>query len=296
MAARVEVTHADRVLFPADGITKGDLVDYYTRIAGVMVPHLKGRPLTLWRYPRGIGQKGFVQQDFADSLPDWMGRADVTKEGGGTVVHPTVERRDALRWIANQNCVIVHSWLSRRDSLHTPDRIIFDLDPSADDFAVVKATARTVADVLDDLGLVSYVQTTGSRGLHVVTPVKGGNDFDTVRQFARDVADVVAADDPAHRTVEMRKDKRGDRVYLDVMRNAYAQTAVAPYAVRARRGAPVATPLEWDELGRRGLRADSFSIRDVPKRVAEIGDPWADIGRRGRSLARPMQRLAKLHA
>ena len=294
MPARVEVTHADRVLFPS-GVTKGEMVEYYSDIAEVMVPHVKNRPLTLWRYPRGVGQKGFVQQDFEDSLPDWMGRVKVTKEGG-TLVHPTADNRDALRWLANQNCVIVHSWLSRRDRLHTPDRIIFDLDPSTDDFAVVKATARTVADVLDDLGLVSYVQTTGSRGLHVVTPIKGDADYDTARQFAKSVAEVVADDDPAHRTVEMRKAKRGDRVYLDVMRNAYAQTAVAPYSLRARRDAPVATPLDWDELGRRGLRSDFFTIRDVPKRVAERGDPWSDIARRGRSLTRPTQRLAKIHA
>jgi bifunctional non-homologous end joining protein LigD len=295
MATKVEVTHPDRVLFPADGITKAELVDYYTQITDVMVPHLKGRPLTLWRYPRGIDQQGFVQQDFADSLPDWMGGVTVAKEGG-TVVHPTADRRDALRWLANQNCVTVHAWLSRRDRLDTPDRIVFDLDPSGSDFAVVKATARTVADVLDELGLASYVQTTGSRGLHVVTPLKGDADFDAARQFARDVADVVAADDPAHRTVEMRKAKRGDRVYLDIMRNAYAQTAVAPYAVRARRGAPVATPLEWDELGRRGLRPDQFTIRDVPKRVAERGDPWAELARHGRALTRPAQRLAKIRA
>lgn len=293
MVTKVEVTNPDRVMFPADGITKADLVDYYSTIADVMVPHLRGRPLTLWRYPRGIEQKGFVQQDFADSLPDWMGRVEVGKEGG-TVVHPTADRREALRWLANQNCVTVHAWLSRRDRLHTPDRIVFDLDPTADDFAVVKATARAVADVLEELGLVSYVQTTGSRGLHVVTPIRGDADYDTVRQFARDVAGVVAADDPANRTVQMRKANRGDRVYLDVMRNAYAQTAVAPYAVRARRGAPVATPLSWDELSRRGLRADLFTIRDIPNRVAERGDPWADLARRSRSLIRPAQRLAKI--
>jgi bifunctional non-homologous end joining protein LigD len=294
MPARVDVTHPDKVLFPS-GVTKGEMVEYYSEIAEVMVPHVKDRPLTLWRYPRGVGQKGFVQQDFEDSMPAWMGRAKVTKEGG-TLVHPTADSRDALRWLANQNCVIVHSWLSRRDRLHTPDRIVFDLDPSTDDFAVVKATARTVADVLDDLGLVSYVQTTGSRGLHVVTPIKGDADFDTAREFARSVAEVVAADDPAHRTVEMRKAKRGDRIYLDVMRNAYAQTAVAPYSVRAGREAPVATPLSWDELGRRGLRADLFTVRDVPKRVAERGDPWSGIARRARSLTRPIQRLAKIHA
>jgi bifunctional non-homologous end joining protein LigD len=295
MASKVEITHADRVLFPDDGITKGDLVDYYGEVADVMVPHVKGRPLTLWRYPRGIDQQGFVQQDFAGSLPDWMGSAEVTKEGG-TVVHPVADHRDALVWLANQNGVTPHAWLSRRDRLDEPDQVIFDLDPSTNDFAAVRAAARAVADVLDELGLASYLKTTGSRGLHVVVPISRGLDFDTVRQFARDVAAVVADDDPDHRTVEMRKDKRGDRVYLDVMRNAYAQTAVAPYAVRARRGAPVATPLEWDELDRRGMRPDRFTVRDVPKRIAEQGDPWADMRRHARSLARPMQRLSKLHA
>jgi bifunctional non-homologous end joining protein LigD len=291
----VEVTHADRQVFPADGITKGDIVDYYSDIADVLVPHLKGRPLTLWRYPRGIDNQGFVQQDFADSLPDWMGRVEVAKEGG-TVVHPTADRPEALRWLANQNCLTVHAWLSRADRLDSPDRLVFDLDPSGNDFAVVRATARAFADVLDELGLVSYLQTTGSRGLHVVAPIKGDNDFDSARQFARDVAEVVAADDPAHRTIEMRKSNRKGRVYLDVMRNAYAQTAVAPYSVRARRGAPVATPLGWDELDRRGLRADRFTIRDIPKRLAEDGDPWADLPRRARALTRPAQRLAKLRA
>jgi bifunctional non-homologous end joining protein LigD len=291
---KVEITHPDRVLFP-DGITKADLVDYYDAVAEVMLPHLKGRPLTLWRYPRGIDEQGFVQQDFAGSVPDWMSSAEVAKEGG-TVVHPIADRREALAWLANQNCITPHSWLSRRDRLDEPDLIVFDLDPSTTAFAPVRAAARACADVLEDLGLASYVKTTGSRGLHVVVPLSRGADFDTVRQFARDIAGVVAADDPAHRTVEQRKDKRGDRIYLDVMRNAYAQTAVAPYAVRARRGAPVATPLEWDELSSRGLRPDRFTIRDVPKRIAEQGDPWADMRRHARSLTRPMQHQTKLRA
>jgi bifunctional non-homologous end joining protein LigD len=294
-SARVEVTHPDRVMFPDDGITKGDLVDYYGEVADVMVPHVKGRPLTLWRYPRGIDQHGFVQQDFSSTLPDWMGAVEVTKEDG-TVVHPVADRRDALVWLANQNCVTVHSWLSRRDRLDEPDVVIFDLDPSADDFASVRAAARACGDVLRDLGLTPYLKTTGSRGLHVVAPLSRGPDFDSVRQFARDVADVVAADDPAHRTVEQRKNKRGDRIYIDVMRNAYAQTAAAPYTVRARRGAPVATPLEWDELSGRGMRPDRFTIRDVPKRVAQQGDPWADMRKHARALTRPIERLAKLHA
>lgn len=291
----VEITHPDRVVFPNDGITKGELADYYGEVADAMLPHLKGRALTVQRFPRGIGEQGWVQQDFADSLPDWMGRVKVTKEGG-TLVHPVAERPEALRWLANQNCVTLHVWQSRRDRLHHPDRLVFDLDPSDGDFAVVRATARTVAGLLDDLGLVCYVQTTGSRGLHVVTPLRADTDFDTARQFARDVAEVVAADDPAHRTVEARKDKRGDRVYLDIMRNAYAQTAVAPYSVRARAGAPVATPLEWDELDARGLRADRFTIREMPKRLAGQRDPWAGMYRRARSLTGPARRLAKLRA
>ena len=255
---------------------------------------LKGRPLTLWRYPRGIDEQGFVQQDFAATLPDWMGSAEVAKEGG-TVVHPVADRREALVWLANQNCVTPHCWLSRRDRLDEPDQIVFDLDPSTSDFAAVRAAAPCVRRRAGRSRHGVLLKTTGSRGLHVVVPISRGPDFDTVRQFARDVAGIVAADDPAHRTVEQRKDKRGDRIYLDVMRNAYAQTAVAPYAVRARRGAPVATPLEWDELDA-GLRADRFTIRDVPKRIAGQGDPWADMRRHARSLSRPMQRLTKLRA
>ncbi len=294
--ARIEVpvTHPDRVLFAADGITKGELVDYYTRVAPAMLPHLRDRPLSVQRFPRGIDAPGFVQQDFADSLPDWMDRAAVPKEDGGTVVHPVAGRPQALRWLANQNCVTLHGWLSRRRALDHPDRLVVDLDPSVDDFGAVCATARAVADLLDDLGLRCYVQTTGSSGLHVVTPLTPGPDFDTVRAFARDVARLVADQDPDHRTVEMRKQNRGDRVYLDIMRNGYAQTAVCPYAVRPRAGAPVATPLDWAELDDPTLRPDRYTIRDIPARLAEVGDPWAGMGRHARSLTRPRRRLAEL--
>ena len=291
----IDITHPERVLFPADGITKGDLVAYYRQVGTVMVPHLKGRPLMVQRFPRGIDDEGFVQQDFADSLPAWMDRAEVAKLGG-TVVHAVADHLEALVWLANQDCITVHTWLSRMDRLDRPDRVVFDLDPPDGEFGVIRATARVLADVLGDLGLACYVQTTGSRGLHVLVPLAADVDFDTARRFARDVAVVAAADDPAHRTVEIRKERRGDRVYIDVMRNAYGQTAVAPYAVRARRGAPVATPLEWDELNNRGMRADRFTIHDMPTRLAGQRDPWADLRRHARSLTGPTRRLAKLHA
>src|SRR3569833_2543619 len=148
----VEVTHADRVLFPDSGITKGDLVDYYSQVADAMLPHVKGRPLTLWRYPRGIDEKGFVQQDFADSLPDWMGRAAVRKEGG-TVVHPVADRRIALVWLANQNCITLHTWMSRRDRLDEPDRVVFDLDPTTKDNTTKQTTTHTHTNKHENLGL-----------------------------------------------------------------------------------------------------------------------------------------------
>lgn len=296
---QVGITHPDRVLFPADGITKADLVDYYAELAPVMLPHLAGRPLTLTRFPGGIDEEGFIQQNFAQSLPDWMRRAEVAKKGkqGETVVHPLAQRRAALVWTANHDAITLHTWLSRQPRLHRPDRVVFDLDPGADDpgdFGPVRATARAVADVLGELGLTAYLQTTGSRGLHVVVPLRGGAEFDTTRKFAREVAAVVAADDPAHRTTEIRKANRGGRVYLDIMRNAYGQNAVAPYAVRARPGAPVATPLDWDELDARGMRADRLTLRDVPKRMAERADPWGDMRHNARALTRPRQRLARL--
>jgi bifunctional non-homologous end joining protein LigD len=290
----VEITHPEKVLFPDDGITKGDLVNYYTEIAPSMLPHLKGRPLMLQRFPRGIGEHGFIQKDFEGALPDWISWIEVRKQGG-TVVHVVADRAEGLTWLANQDCITPHVWLSQRGRLDHPDRMIFDLDPSGSaDFGAVRASAYKLTEVLDGLGLVAYVQITGSRGLHVMVPLDADANFDTVRQFARDVADIVIADDPGQRTLEARKDQRGDRVYFDVMRNAYAQTTAAPYAVRARPGAPVATPIEWSELDGASMRPDLFTIRDVAKRVADHGDPWAEIRRHARSLSRPSDKLRRM--
>ena len=167
-----EITHPDRVLFPADGITKGDLVDYYSGVADVMLPHLKGRPLTVQRFPCGIGEKGFIQQDFADSMPDWMGAAEVAKQDG-TVVHPVAERREALVWLANQNCITLHAWQSRQGRLDRPDRLVFDLDPSeGTEFSVVVTIAKALLEELTELKLTSFVKTSGATGIHIYIPVE----------------------------------------------------------------------------------------------------------------------------
>lgn len=209
----VPITHADRVVFPDDGITKGHVVGYYRRVAAVMLPHLADRPLTLQRYPHGISGSGFIQQDLTSSgLPEWMGRAEVPKEGGGTVLHAVANRPEALVWLANQNCLTPHVWLSHVSRPETPDRMVIDFDPAGEDFGTVRAAAQATRDLLTELGLVAFVQTTGSRGLHVVVPLSGHADFATVRGFARDVAELIVADDPASRTLAARKADRGERV------------------------------------------------------------------------------------
>ena len=276
------VTHADRVLFPDDALTKGDVVEYYHRVAPVMVPHLRGRPLMLERHPEGIAGPGFYQKEVSAHFPEWIRRAEVPKEGG-TVTHPLADDEEALVYLANQGTLTFHTWLSRAARIYHPDQLIFDLDPPPGAFDTVRSAARRLADLLDALGLVPFVKTTGSRGLHVAVPLAGDSTFDETRAFARDVAAVLVASDPDRLTTEVRKAKRGGRVFVDVLRNGYAQTAVAPYTVRARPGAPVATPLDWDEVNAR-LDPRRYTIRNLFRRLGRKPDPWRDMAASARPL------------
>lgn len=291
----VETSNEDKVFFPAAGITKGDLIDYYRRIAGAILPYLKGRPLTMQRFPDGIEGEGFYQKDISDYFPDWIDRVRVSKEDG-TVTHVVCEKAATLVYLADQACITPHIWLSRRDRLENSDLLVFDLDPSTDGFGPVRAAAQALHELLDELGLVSYVQTTGSRGLHVFVPLDRSAGFDTVRSFAQDAAGLLAARDPKRLTTEQRKNKRGNRVFVDTLRNAYGQTAVAPYAVRARPDAPVATPLDWDEVGRGDLTPTKYTVRNVLRRLGQRNDPWAGIWRHARSLKEPRRRLHALRS
>jgi bifunctional non-homologous end joining protein LigD len=289
----VEISRPSKPLFP-DGTTKGDLAAYHEAVADVMLPHLARRPLNLERYPDGIGGERIMQQRAGRYFPDWIERVTVPKRGG-TVEHVVASSADALVYLAGQACITLHRWLSRADRLDRPDRLIVDLDPSNGTPADVRKAAREFGDLLRELGLEPFAMTTGSRGYHVVAPLQRRHDFDDVRAFARDLARVAAGRDPKL-TVEQRKAKRGDRILIDVMRNAYAHTAVAPYAVRARPGAPVATPLHWDELADSKLRPDRWNIRTVLDRLERDGDPWAEISRSGRALGPARRRLDRLLA
>ena len=278
------------MLFPDQGITKGDVVEYYRRVAPVMVPHLRNRPLMLERYRAGIDHGGFYQKEASDYFPAEIRRVEVEK-AGGVVHHPVVDSEDGLVYLASQGCLTFHCWTALADEPRRPDRVVFDLDPPEGTFATVRATALRLRDVLERLGLVPFVQTTGSRGLHVVAPLVPGPGNDEVLAFAGAVADRLAAEDPARLTTEFRKAKRGGRVYLDIARNGYAQTVVAPYSVRARPGAPVATPLDWDEVRASRLRPDRWTIGNVFRRLGAKADPWRGMTRQARPLTAAWARL-----
>ncbi len=293
----VNVTHPDKVLFPDSGITKGDLIDYYQKVAPVMLPHLKDRPVTLQRFPNGIESGGFFQKQASDYFPDWIKVAQIDllqeEQDQQQVV---VDSAATLVYLANQAAITLHAWLSRVDKLHYPDRIIFDLDPPDSDFGLVREAARELRQMLEEVGLVPFLMTTGSRGLHVVAPLDRSVEFDQVREFAKDLADVAASRRPDKLTTEVRKDARRGRLFLDYLRNSYAQTAVAPYSVRAKPGAPVAAPLLWEELSESAMRSGRFTIRNIFERLDRRGDPWQDMLSHAKPLRIAYGKLRKLQS
>jgi bifunctional non-homologous end joining protein LigD len=287
----VEITRASKPLFPC-GITKSDLANYYERVSEPMLALIAGHPLNLERYPDGIEGQRIIQQRASDHFPGWIERAKVPKKGG-SVEHVVAGEAAALVYLAGQACITPHAWLSRRDRLDRPDRMIVDLDPSGDDVDAVRKAAITMGELLRELGLDPWVMTTGSRGYHLTVPLQRRASFDEVRPFARGIAELAAAREPSVFTTEQRKAKREGRILIDVMRNAYAHTAVVPYAVRARPQAPVATPLHWEELSDSSTRPDRWTLRTVPDRIKRDGDPWGALGQRAQTISSARRRLEK---
>jgi bifunctional non-homologous end joining protein LigD len=279
----VTITHPDKALFP-DGLTKADLASYYERVAEVMLPHVRGRPLHMQRFPDGIEGPELQQKQVPGYFPDFVGRVEVPRRRGGTVTHATIESADTLVYLAGQACITPHVWLARADRLDCPDQLMFDLDPPGGDPAPARDAARRLRSLLEEARLTAFLKTTGSRGYHVVAPLDRSSSFDEVRAYARDLARELADRVPERFTVEQRIASRGGRLYVDTARNGYAQTAVAPYAVRAIDGAPVACPLEWDELGR--VDPQGFTVRNLFRRLARRTDPWQDMARAAARLPR----------
>jgi bifunctional non-homologous end joining protein LigD len=292
----VELSNSDKLLFPDSGISKGRLVDYYSEVAEVMLPHLQDRPLTLHRFPDGIDADGFFQQEASDYFPGWIKTRKTPRANSGdkSVEHVLCNNQATLVYLANQAVITLHGWLSRAPRLSRPDRLVFDLDPADNGFDGVRRAARQVVALMDDIGLSPFAMTTGSQGLHVVAPLDGDTGFDAVRTLAQDMAACLAEQHQDALTVEQRKNKRRGRIYLDVMRNAYGQTAVMPYSVRALPGAPVATPLSTDELGDNRLQPQRWHIGNLLRRLAQKDDPWGNIRRRAASAARAREALRAL--
>ncbi|MZD10748.1 ATP-dependent DNA ligase [Streptomyces sp. SID5785] len=287
----------DKALLPGTGpgapdITKRDLVGYYRAIAPHVLPHLRRRPLMLERLPDGLDGDRIMQKNTPAYFPDWIGRVEVGKEGG-TVLHPLCDDTATLVYLADQATVTLHRWPSRAPAVERPDRLVFDLDPPGDDdFDAVRHAARLVRELLDEVGLACGVMTTGSRGLHVVAVLRGEHTFDDVHSFAKKAADTLAAAHPDRLTTAMRKQDRGNRLYLDVQRNAYAQTSVTPYTVRAKPGGPVATPLTWGQLEDPELTAQRWTIANAVEQADT--DPWAGLPGRGRALGPAAAKLRAL--
>lgn len=272
----VNISHPEKVLFPEGKITKGELVDYYRRIADTMIPYVKDRPMSLQRFPNGIGKEGFFQKEASDYFPEWIKRATLDLEKGRIQHQVLCNDAETLVYLANQDCITLHTFLSREDKLRFPDKMIFDLDPGDHDFDKVKFAAKELREKLSSIKMTAFLMTTGSRGLHVVVPLDRSADFETVRTFAHSFASEMAKSHPEQFTIETYKEKRQGRLFLDYMRNSYGQTSVAPYSVRAIPGAPVATPIHWEELDRLET-SQKYNIKSVFGQLDEKGDPWKDM-------------------
>ena len=292
------ITHPEKILFPAEddhaAVTKGDLAAYYATIAPAMLPHIRRRPITMERYPSGIHHKGFFHKDVTRGFPEWLERVEVPKKDG-TVHHPIVSDTRSLLWIVNQNCITPHVWPSRAPDLYHPDVCVFDLDPSTEDEPdVLRTAALGLRDLLAELGLPSWVKTSGSKGFHIVVPLDREARFGPVSGFAHAVGRVLVNRDPDHLTQEFSKADRGGRILVDTGRNGYSATFAAAYAVRARPGAPVSAPCTWEELERGEVAPRTFTLRTMAMRLERVGDLWADMLGRGRSLGPAAERLRGL--
>jgi len=286
------ITHPEKILFPGDGITKGELASYYEMIAPVMLPHLRRRPVTMERYHRGITAPGFFQKDVSKGFPDWLKRVEVPKHGG-TVHHPLANDTRSLLWLANQNSITIHVWPSRTPDLYHPDICVFDLDPAdEDDLESLRAAALNLRDLLAELGLPCWIKTSGSKGFHIAVPLDGKSDFGEVASFAHRVGRMLVQRDPEHLTQEFSKADRGGRILVDTGRNGYSATFAATYTVRAKRGAPVSAPCTWEEVERGEVHPKSFNLRMMAQRITAVGDLWSEMLRKKRSLRQALRKIS----
>jgi bifunctional non-homologous end joining protein LigD len=297
IVAQIDISNPDKVLFPdgesnvdsPTGLTKRDLAEYYASVAKVMLPHLSARPICMERFPDGIDSDGFYDDVVPAHFPDWMETVAIER-ADGPQTHVLVNHTRSLVYLANQGCITPHTFLSRTRALDRPDHLVFGVRPSADGAAHLLRATAILGELLNDIGLTSYLKTSGARGYHVVVPLRPVISFDETKAFASEVADHLAARAPNLLTLAPHDPDQ--RVHLDVTRNSSGQTSVPPYAVRARPGGPVSTPMEWYELGT--VLPGEHTIVNLRRRLATRGDPWNGIRRRAHGLTKAKEKLARL--
>jgi bifunctional non-homologous end joining protein LigD len=275
----IDISNEDKILFPKAKYTKLDIINYYSKISTKIIPFLKDRPLTLRRFPNGIDETNFYQKNTPEYYPDWIERIPVEKSDKTVIEYLNCKNTATLIYIANQAGIELHPWLSKLPNLNNPDKIIFDLDPSTLNFNLVKETALLLKNILTERGFTPYIMTTGSKGLHIIAPLKPLVNFDRVRDFAKNLAEELVSQDPKNLTTEIRIEKRGKKLFLDYLRNSWSATAICPYGVRAKEDAPVATPIFWDEVKDKSLISQRYNIKSVLKKLKDDGDPWKTMNR-----------------
>jgi bifunctional non-homologous end joining protein LigD len=291
----IDVTNLDKVFFPTSKITKEDVIEYYRRIAPYMIPLIEKHPLSMERFPEGINHEGFFQKNIPDYFPHWVHRCTIPTREGDTIEQVLVNDTATLLYLASQAVLTFHAWLSTAHNLEKPDRMIFDLDPSGlASFSQVRFTARKLYDVLTEHHLPSYCMTTGSRGVHVVVPLRAAHSFDSVRTCASFIAQQLIKEYPRKMTLESSKEKRKNRIFIDILRNAYGATAVAPYSIRARERAPIATPIGWDELLEKRVKPQQYTIKNIFRRLGRISNPWEDFEQKATTLDHLIERMKVL--
>jgi bifunctional non-homologous end joining protein LigD len=293
----LSISHPEKVLFPDSGITKGELCAYYEAVAPLMLPHIRGRPVTMERYPAGIEKKGFIQKDVSKGFPSWLERVEVGRRNGeeGKPVHyPLAVDARSLVWLANQNSITPHVWSSRLPKLHQPDLCLFDLDPPGDQPEALRVAALSVRALLEELGLPSFIKTSGSKGFHIVVPLDGEADFSVVWRFAHGAGAVLVKRHPELLTQEFIKADRAGRILIDTGRNGPGATCAAVYAVRPRPAAPVSAPCTWQEIERNLVAPRTFTLRNLADRTGEVGDLWLAMDTKRCSLHGAMTRLQGL--
>ncbi len=273
----VKCTNVDRVVFPEDGITKGDVIDYYRDLAPVMLPEVRERALSIERYVKGLAGPGFFQKHAQKHYPEWLDREELGIKT--RVVYPVVNTAAGLVYMANQGAIAMHIWTSRRDTPDYPDQIVFDLDPPDGGFEMVRKTALILKDLFDQLELPAFVKTSGSKGLHVVAPTDGRAPYTEAVGLCNRMVKLLCARHPDLVTTEFYKKDRKGRLFLDVLRNAHGATFVAAYSLRGRNGAPVSAPIEWEEVDDPRTKPNGFGLRDMRARLDNLGDPWSELRR-----------------